>query len=153
MSVAAPRRIARALDGILAIDKSVGPTSHDVVASLRRIVGMRRIGHCGTLDPLASGVLVTCLGRYTRLSQWISGAEKEYQSPFRLGATSDTGDSQGNLTSKVVDVLLILYDSPPVHAAHSSSSPVGLSTVNSLFLSKLNCESFKESFNLLKTPN
>jgi len=63
---------------------------------------MRRIGHCGTLDPLASGVLVTCLGRYTRLSQWISGAEKEYQSTFRLGATSDTGDSQGNLTSKVV---------------------------------------------------
>ena len=63
---------------------------------------MRRIGHCGTLDPLASGVLVTCLGRYARLSQWISGAEKEYQSTFRLGATSDTGDSQGSLTSKVV---------------------------------------------------
>jgi tRNA pseudouridine55 synthase len=92
-----------ALDGILVIDKPIGPTSHDVVASLRKILGMRRIGHCGTLDPLASGVLVTCLGRYTRLSQWISAAEKEYESTFRLGTVSDTGDSQGSLVSRQVD--------------------------------------------------
>ena len=61
---------------------------------------MRRIGHCGTLDPLASGVLITCLGRYTRLSQWISGADKEYESTFRLGAVSDTGDCEGTLTPR-----------------------------------------------------
>ena len=89
-----------ALDGILVIDKPTGPTSHDIVASLRRILGMRRIGHCGTLDPLASGVLITCLGRYTRLSQWISAADKEYESAFCLGAVSDTGDSQGTLTPR-----------------------------------------------------
>ena len=96
------RRSEVAIDGILVIDKPIGPTSHDVVASLRKIIGMRRIGHCGTLDPLASGVLVTCLGRFTRLSQWISAAEKEYESTFRLGAVSDTGDSQGTLVSREV---------------------------------------------------
>jgi tRNA pseudouridine55 synthase len=100
----ASHRHSEALDGILAIDKGIGPTSHDVVASLRRILGMRRIGHCGTLDPLASGVLVTCLGRYTRLSQWISAAEKEYESTFCLGAVSDTGDSQGTVVSRDVAV-------------------------------------------------
>ena len=102
MSTTVAGRRREALDGILAIDKPIGPTSHDVVASLRRILGMRRIGHCGTLDPLASGVLVTCLGRYTRLSQWISAAEKEYESTFRLGAESDTGDSQGTLATRDV---------------------------------------------------
>ena len=72
-------------EGILVIDKEVGPTSHDVVARMRRILGMRRIGHCGTLDPLATGVLVLCLGPYTRLSEWISAGDKEYDATLRLG--------------------------------------------------------------------
>ena len=83
--------------GILAVDKDPGVTSHDVVAALRRLIGQRRIGHCGTLDPLATGLLVVCLGRYTRLSQWVMQGDKEYRSLFRLGANSNTGDADGIL--------------------------------------------------------
>jgi len=85
-------------EGILVVDKEIGPTSHDVIASLRSIVGMRRIGHCGTLDPLASGILLVCLGSFTRLNEWLSAGEKEYESTFFLGATSDTCDAQGHIT-------------------------------------------------------
>ena len=84
-----------ALTGVLVIDKAKGPTSHDVIASLRRLLQLRRVGHCGTLDPLASGVLVVCLGRYTRLNRWISGADKEYEADICLGAVSATGDAEG----------------------------------------------------------
>lgn len=85
------------------IDKEPGPTSHDVVARVRRLIGQPRVGHCGTLDPLATGVLVICLGRYTRLSQWLGDEDKEYQATFVLGATSDTGDAQGQVSSSAVD--------------------------------------------------
>lgn len=84
-----------ALTGVLVLDKAKGPTSHDVIASLRRLLQLRRIGHCGTLDPLASGVLVVCLGRYTRLNRWLSGADKEYEAEICLGAVSATGDAEG----------------------------------------------------------
>ncbi|MFC1526523.1 tRNA pseudouridine(55) synthase TruB [Candidatus Latescibacterota bacterium] len=84
--------------GILVIDKESGPTSHDVVKVLRRVLGMRRVGHCGTLDPLATGVLVACFGRYTRLCDWIGTGEKEYEATLRLGAVSDTGDAEGKVT-------------------------------------------------------
>ena len=84
-----------ALAGVLVIDKAKGPTSHDVIASLRRLLQLQRIGHCGTLDPLASGVLVVCLGRYTRLNRWLSGADKEYEATICLGAVSATGDAEG----------------------------------------------------------
>ncbi len=87
-------------DGILVVDKDVGPTSHDVVAGLRSVLGQRRVGHCGTLDPLATGVLVACLGAYTRLSQWISDADKEYETTIQLGATSTTGDVHGQLQGR-----------------------------------------------------
>ena len=86
------------LAGVLIIDKAKGPTSHDIVASLRRILHMRKIGHCGTLDPLATGVLVVSLGRYTRLNRWLSGADKSYEAKIELGATSPTGDAQGQIT-------------------------------------------------------
>ena len=86
-------------EGILVVDKAVGPTSHDVVAMARRALQLRRIGHCGTLDPLASGVLVLCIGPLTRLSDWISRGEKEYEATIRLGATSSTDDSQGEIKS------------------------------------------------------
>ena len=85
------------LAGVLVIDKAKGPTSHDIVASVRRILRMRRIGHCGTLDPLATGVLIVCLGRYTRLNRWLSGADKTYEAKIRLGGTSPTGDAQGQI--------------------------------------------------------
>ena len=81
--------------GILVVDKECGPTSHDVVARVRRIIGERRVGHCGTLDPLATGVLVTCTGRFTKLNEWLSAGDKEYQAELKLGAVSDTFDAQG----------------------------------------------------------
>ena len=84
-----------ALTGVLVIDKAKGPTSHDVIVSLRRLLQLRRIGHCGTLDPLASGVLVVCLGPYTRLNRWLCGADKEYEAEVCLGAVSATGDAEG----------------------------------------------------------
>ena len=90
-----------ALTGVLVIDKAKGPTSHDVIASLRCLLQLRRIGHCGTLDPLASGVLVVCLGRYTRLNRWLSGADKEYEAEICLGAVSDTGDAEGPIHHQV----------------------------------------------------
>jgi tRNA pseudouridine55 synthase len=83
------------MEGVLIIDKPAGMTSHDVVARVRRIFGQRRVGHTGTLDPFATGVLVVLLGRATRLSQFLSGAEKEYQAVIRLGYATDTGDLTG----------------------------------------------------------
>ncbi len=85
----------KASRGILIIDKEAGPTSHDIVARMRRILGLHRIGHCGTLDPLATGVLVLCFGTYTRLSEAIAGTDKEYRVRLFFGATSDTGDAEG----------------------------------------------------------
>lgn len=86
--------------GVLVVDKERGFTSHEVVVRIRRIAGLRRVGHCGTLDPLATGVLVVCLGHYTRLSGWISAGDKEYLSVFVLGATSTTGDAQGEIVPR-----------------------------------------------------
>jgi tRNA pseudouridine55 synthase len=83
------------MDGVLIIDKPAGMTSHDVVARVRRIIGERRVGHTGTLDPFATGVLVMLIGRATRLAQFLSGAEKEYDAVIRLGYATDTGDVTG----------------------------------------------------------
>lgn len=83
------------MNGVLIIDKPAGMTSHDVVARVRRIVGEKRVGHTGTLDPFATGVLVVLVGRATRLAQFLSGAEKEYEALVRLGYATDTGDLTG----------------------------------------------------------
>jgi tRNA pseudouridine55 synthase len=83
------------MDGVLIIDKPAGLTSHDVVARVRRITSARRVGHTGTLDPFATGVLVILVGRTTRLAQFLSGAEKEYEAVIRLGQQTDTGDLTG----------------------------------------------------------
>lgn len=83
------------MDGIVIIDKPAGFTSHDVVAKLRRILRERRIGHTGTLDPFATGVMVVLVGRATRLAQFLSSAEKEYTAVVRLGFATDTGDLTG----------------------------------------------------------
>jgi tRNA pseudouridine55 synthase len=83
------------MQGALILDKAAGVTSHDVVARARRITGERRIGHTGTLDPFATGVLVLLVGAATRLGQFLAGAEKEYEAIFRLGFDTDTGDSTG----------------------------------------------------------
>src|ERR1700727_3553528 len=84
-----------AIDGILVVDKPRGKTSHDIVESVRRIVGFRGIGHLGTLDPLATGVLVLALGRATRLARFYSGRRKRYSCARRFGFESDSYDSDG----------------------------------------------------------
>jgi tRNA pseudouridine55 synthase len=90
-------RLGPPVEGVLAVSKERGPTSHDMVAQVRRAVGQRRVGHCGTLDPLASGVLVLCVGRFTRMAEMLSGSDKEYVTLLRLGATSDTYDADGRV--------------------------------------------------------
>jgi tRNA pseudouridine55 synthase len=83
------------MDGLLVIDKPQGPTSHDVVARMRRVLRERAIGHTGTLDPLATGVLPLVLGRATRLAKFMSAGDKTYEAVVRLGTATDTGDAQG----------------------------------------------------------
>jgi tRNA pseudouridine55 synthase len=80
------------LDGLLVVDKPVGPTSHDVVSRVRRILRERRIGHTGTLDPMASGVLPLVIGKATRLAQFLNVDAKRYDATIRLGFATDTYD-------------------------------------------------------------
>ncbi len=88
------------MDGILLIDKPEGFTSHDVVAKLRRILKTRKIGHTGTLDPFATGVLVMLVGKATRLAQFLDKDEKEYEAIVRFGFATDTGDRMGEKISE-----------------------------------------------------
>lgn len=91
-----PRRPQPApFDGALVINKPKGKTSHDVVDAVRHLAGFRQIGHLGTLDPLATGVLVLLLGRATRLVQFYAGRRKRYKAGFRFGFATDTYDSDG----------------------------------------------------------
>jgi tRNA pseudouridine55 synthase len=92
-----PRRIDAGLDGILVVDKPVGPTSHDIVALVRRLAGTKRIGHGGTLDPFASGVLPLYLGLGTRVVEFHLGARKAYRATVCFGASSATDDLEGEL--------------------------------------------------------
>lgn len=83
------------MDGILIIDKPAGITSHDVVMRVRRVLGTKRVGHTGTLDPLATGVLVLLIGNATRLAKFIDKDEKEYEASVKFGSETDTGDVTG----------------------------------------------------------
>ena len=83
------------MDGLLIIDKPAGPTSHDVVERLRHVLGERRVGHTGTLDPAATGVLPLVVGRATRLARFLSAGDKSYAAVVRLGISTDTGDADG----------------------------------------------------------
>src|SRR4029077_8221459 len=82
-------------DGILVIDKPAGITSHDVVARVRRILKTKRVGHTGTLDPFATGVMVILVGTATRLAQFLDKDEKEYEAVIQFGFETDTGDCTG----------------------------------------------------------
>ncbi|MCC7359216.1 MAG: tRNA pseudouridine(55) synthase TruB [Anaerolineales bacterium] len=86
--------------GILLVDKPTGPTSHDLVAVVRRGARVKRVGHAGTLDPLATGLLVICVGAATRLSEYLASKDKRYTATLRLGQTTDTYDAQGAITSE-----------------------------------------------------
>lgn len=85
------------LNGVLPVDKREGPTSHDVVAAARRALRTRRIGHTGTLDPFASGLLLLCLGPATRLSEYLTSLPKTYEATMVLGVTTDTDDHTGQV--------------------------------------------------------
>lgn len=87
------------MDGALIVNKPAGVTSHDVVAQVRRLAQERSVGHLGTLDPAATGVLPLLLGRLTRLAQFLQGREKEYRGTIRFGFATDTYDAQGAATS------------------------------------------------------
>ncbi len=119
------------MDGVLNINKPSGVTSHDVVESVRKILHEKRIGHTGTLDPLATGVLVLCAGRATRIAQYLEAGEKEYKAIMRLGVTTDTLDAEGQILEtrsytppdeqKIIDVLQVFIGSimqrPPAFSA------------------------------------
>ena len=117
---------------MLNVNKPSGPTSHDIVAAVRRGTGVRRVGHAGTLDPLAEGVLVLALGPATRLTEYLSGSDKEYLATLTLGLSTDTYDAEGqivarrdlppDLTVEQVEVVLSRFrgeieQTPPVYSA------------------------------------
>lgn len=85
--------------GVLPVDKPEGPTSHDVVAQARRALHVRRIGHTGTLDPFASGLLLLCIGWATRLAEYLTGLPKTYVAVARVGVTTDSADPTGSITA------------------------------------------------------
>jgi len=88
---------AKELDGVLLVDKPPDHTSHDVVARLRGKLRMKRIGHAGTLDPMATGLLVMLVGKSTRLSQYLVGLDKEYEGAIELGRISNSHDAEGEI--------------------------------------------------------
>ncbi|KKO53301.1 tRNA pseudouridine(55) synthase TruB [Paenibacillus sp. DMB20] len=92
------------LEGILAVHKPAGWTSHDIVAKVRRLVKMKRIGHAGTLDPEVTGVLPLCLGRATRVVEYMQELPKEYRAVLRLGFSTDTEDITGTVVESVSEV-------------------------------------------------
>jgi tRNA pseudouridine55 synthase len=99
------------MDGLLAVDKPSGPTSHDVVARVRRALGEKRIGHTGTLDPMATGLLLLVLGKATRLAKFLSASDKSYDATVRFGFATDTADAQGRPLGAVIE-----HAAPPPEA-------------------------------------
>src|SRR5579884_2354809 len=105
------------MNGVLIIDKPAGITSHDVVNRVRRILQERSIGHLGTLDPAATGVLPLVIGRMTRLAQFYTASEKTYEGVIRFGFATDTYDAEGQPTGPAQPVTLSLDESRRVAAA------------------------------------
>jgi tRNA pseudouridine55 synthase len=122
---------AAEIEGVLPIDKPVGPTSHDIVGIARRSLHTRRIGHTGTLDPFASGLLLLCVGRATRIAEYLTGMPKRYRAVMRLGTVTDTDDGTGAIlatqdpasitTAQVEDALAAqrgdILQTPPPYSA------------------------------------
>jgi tRNA pseudouridine55 synthase len=90
-----------ALDGAILIDKPAGPTSHDVVDAIRRKFGIKKVGHCGTLDPNATGLLIIVLGRGTKLSEKLMGDDKVYEGSIKFGESTNSYDADGELTASL----------------------------------------------------
>src|SRR5438309_6633938 len=90
-----------ALDGALLVDKPAGPTSHDLVDAIRRHFGIKKVGHCGTLDPAATGLLIIVLGRGTKLSEKLMSDDKVYAGTIKFGESTDSYDADGELTGSL----------------------------------------------------
>ena len=105
------------MDGLLVVDKPSGPTSHDVVARMRRALRERRIGHTGTLDPMATGLLLLVLGKAARLAKFLSASDKSYDAIVRFGFATDTADAQGRPVGPVVE-----HAAPPRDAIDAALS-------------------------------
>ena len=101
------------MDGVLVIDKPAGLTSHDVVARVRRALGIRRVGHLGTLDPMATGVLPLVVGRATRLASLLAPAQKTYDGIVQLGVVTDTYDATGTVATDIRDRMAGGDPAPP----------------------------------------
>lgn len=99
-----------ALDGALLIDKPAGPTSHDIVDHVRRSFGIQKVGHCGTLDPQATGLLVLVLGQATKLSEKLMADDKVYSGHVRFGETTNSYDADGEVTSSLPVPLMTLEE-------------------------------------------
>ena len=96
-----PRPRGPVHDGVLVVDKPAGPTSHDIVDEVRRAVGHQRVGHTGTLDPAATGVLVLCVGRATKLVRFLQAGRKTYAAQVRLGVSTTSQDADGEVVSQI----------------------------------------------------
>lgn len=92
--------LAPTLDGVLLVDKAEGMTSHDVVALIRRKLGIKKVGHCGTLDPIATGLLLLTIGRGTKVQDLLMSEDKEYAGTLMLGVTTSTQDRQGEIVDR-----------------------------------------------------
>jgi tRNA pseudouridine55 synthase len=103
-------------DGVLLVDKPSGPTSHDVVERFRRRARVKKVGHTGTLDPLATGLLVLCVGKVTRLQAYLMGMEKTYEGTIQFGWATDTYDSTGEPAGDPVEANVEHLDLAPVAA-------------------------------------
>jgi tRNA pseudouridine55 synthase len=88
---------SNSLDGVLLVDKARGMTSHDVVAMIRRRLNIKKVGHCGTLDPLATGLLIAVIGRGTKIQDLLMAEDKEYEGTMKLGETTDSQDADGKI--------------------------------------------------------
>jgi tRNA pseudouridine55 synthase len=104
-------------DGILNLNKPRGPTSHDIVKRVRALTGTRRVGHAGTLDPLATGVLLVCIGRATRVAEYLMAGQKVYRACVRLGITTDTYDAEGQVVAEAAEVQVLEASHAQVEAA------------------------------------
>ena len=117
--------------GVLLVDKHRGPTSHDVVDRVRRLYGTRRVGHAGTLDPMATGLLILLVGRATKASAWLMSQDKSYEADLTLGVITDSQDAEGEVretrTVPTIEATTIReamarmlgdqYQMPPMHSA------------------------------------
>jgi tRNA pseudouridine55 synthase len=108
------------LGGVLLIDKSSGPSSFDVIRRVRKHLRIKKVGHTGTLDPMATGLMVLCLGHATRVVPYLTAEDKVYDAVIRLGVTSDTYDAEGTITRIQSDETVCALSSETIHKALSS---------------------------------